>query len=43
MAEDSDVFYSFVFDDRAYPLERLEQATRAVQRQLSSRELRPHQ
>ena len=40
VAADSDVFYGFVFDGRDYPLERLEQATRAVQRQLGSAELR---
>ena len=40
VAEDSDIFNGFVFDGQDYPPERLEQATRAVQRQLSSRELR---
>lgn len=39
-AEDSDIFNRFVFDGQDYPPERVEQATRAVQRQLSSRELR---
>ncbi len=38
--ENSDIFKRFVFDGQDYPPERLEQATRAVQRQLSTRELR---
>ncbi len=38
--EESDIFKRFVFDGQDYPPERVEQATRAVQRQLSSRELR---
>lgn len=37
---DSDIFYGFVFDDKDYPPKCLEQATRAVQRQLGSSELR---
>ena len=40
MTADSDVFYAFVFDGQDYPPERVEQAARAVQRQLDSGELR---
>ncbi|HTU19163.1 MAG TPA: hypothetical protein VMG10_13970 [Gemmataceae bacterium] len=40
MTTDSDVFYGFVFEDQYSPPERLEEATRAVQRRLSSRALR---
>ena len=37
---DRDVFYGFVFEGRHSPPDRLEEATRAVQRHLSSRGLR---
>src|SRR5579875_939376 len=37
---DTDVFHGFVFDGQDYPPERVEQAVRAVQRQLGSDELR---
>lgn len=37
---DSDVFHGFVFDGQDYPPQRIEQAVRAVQRQLGSDELR---
>ena len=37
---DSDIFYGFVFDDEDHPQERVEQAARAVQRQLGSGEVR---
>lgn len=40
MTTDSDVFYGYVLDGQNYPPQRVEQATRAMQRQLSSRELR---
>lgn len=39
-SKDSDVFHGFVFDGQDYPPERVEQAVRAVQRQLGSTELR---
>lgn len=40
MTADIDIFTGFVFDGKHYPREHVEQAARAVQRQLSSRELR---
>lgn len=38
MSTDEEIFHGFVFDGKRYPREEVEQATRAVQRQLGSAE-----
>lgn len=40
MTTDTDIFNTYVFDGQDYPPQRIEQAVRAVQRQLGSNELR---